>query len=196
MNLLRVVFASDIFGRTEDFERLAERVASVAASCAIIDPYHGKRQSFMDEEQAYGIFLQECGFDQYAERIEAVLEESPAPTIVVAFSAGASSAWKALDRHRSAGVELFVGFYPSQIRNSLDVVPSCPVTLIFPESEPHFDVGKVIEAVSRGNGVTCVQVPFRHGFMNPASANFNPLGAEQFAQALEGLVTNDSWNIV
>jgi dienelactone hydrolase len=191
---MRVVVASDIFGRTEAFERLAERVAPIAASCVIIDPYQGIRQSFADEEQAYGIFLRECGHDRYAGRIKAVLGESPAPTIVVAFSVGASSAWRALDRNMGTGVTHLVGFYPSQIRNSLDVVPSCPVTLIFPESEPHFDVGKVIETVSRINGVACVQVPFRHGFMNPASANFDPLGAEQFVNALEeGLGTITSW---
>ena len=178
---LQVVVITDIFGLTDDIIALAEK-----KSATVIDPYQGVHQSFTDEAQAYQTFIEQCGHDTYTDMIWSVIDSMSTGVKILSFSAGASAAWRLTERFSPGTIEHLIGFYPSQIRHHLDVNPNCPVTLIFPCKEDHFDVDKIIQSVSKSNAVRCIKTAWRHGFMNPLSDNYNEQAVTVFGNLVFG----------
>ncbi len=167
-----LVIITDIFGLTDDIIDLALTLKN--GHCAtIVDPYQGVRQTFANEAQAYQRFIEQCGHDAYVDKIFSVIDSLSTKVKILSFSAGASAAFRLTERFSPGTIEHLIGFYPSQIRHHLGVNPNCPVTLIFPCEEDHFDVDKVIQSVSKSNAVQCIKTTWRHGFMNPQSDNYN-----------------------
>lgn len=167
---MTLVLISDIFGRTAALETLAKQIDSRNHVC-IIDPYGGGCPDFESEEAAYSHFMNHIGIERYQEQIQTKLATRPGPFFIVAFSMGASALWISLSRSRFKGRA--IGYYGSQIRHYTHLEPSIPVTLVFPESEPHFDVPALVNTLSEQQTVTCQTLPYSHGFMNPWSVNFN-----------------------
>lgn len=165
---MNIIIIPEIYGKTAALEDLANSL-----DATIIDPYQGTAKSFVDEAQAYQCFIDECGHQAYTALVKSAIESIEGQVIVLGFSAGASAAWKATECFDDDKITHVIGFYPSQIRHHLDVKPACPVTMIFPQCESHFDVDQVIQSVSESAAVECVKTAFKHGFMNPLSTNYN-----------------------
>jgi len=174
-----VIIITDIYGVTDAVNTLREALCADAISAIVLDPYEGFIKNFASEKSAYQAFLQECGHQQYVAKVRDLLKGMPGKTVLLGFSAGASAAWKAVDILESK-VSHVIGFYPSQIRNHLDVEPLCPVTLVFPRYEQHFDVELCIAQIAKIEQVQCIQTEYLHGFMNPLSVNFNAQGRSFF----------------
>jgi len=174
-----VIILTDIYGVTEAVNTLKEELCADAVSVIVLDPYDGFIKNFADEKLAYQAFLQECGHQQYAAKVLDTLKGLQGQIVLLGFSAGASAAWKAVDLLESK-VSHVIGFYPSQIRNHLEVQPLCPVTLIFPRYEKHFNVESCIAQATKLEQVQCLQSEYLHGFMNPLSVNFNAQGSSYF----------------
>ena len=153
------------------------------------------------EKQAYNKFIHLCGHEKYAQKINKAIDEANQSNtideiILLGFSVGASAIWKAIGTDTfiktKAGCSIetqnkikhFVGFYSSQIRNNLELDPSCPTTLIFPKQEDHFDIDIVIENIIDKKMVTVFKVKALHGFMNPISKNYCKINAEAFNKIL------------
>lgn len=105
------------------------------------------------------------------------------------FSAGAAATYKALndfssDSEQMKTIRHLIGFYPGQIRHHLDITPGCPVTLVFPRSEQHFDLDKVIDSLAKKANIRCIRAPFAHGFMNPLSASYHKRAAAHYYRQL------------
>ena len=174
-----VIIITDVFGITDAVSTLREALCADAANVKVLDPYDGLIKNFANEKLAYQAFLQECGHPQYVAKVLDTLKGLQGQTVLLGFSAGASAAWKAVDLLES-NVSHVIGFYPSQIRNYLDVQPLCPVTLVFPSYEKHFDVELCIAQAAKLEQVQCIQSEYLHGFMNPLSVNFNAQGSSFF----------------
>ncbi|MFC3031207.1 hypothetical protein ACFOEE_01535 [Pseudoalteromonas fenneropenaei] len=174
---MTTLIVTDIFGNNKHVEGFASDLANDVSICA---PYSAC-QNFADlpEERVYDQFISLCGHDQYAQKVkDAIMRHQP--HTIIAFSAGAVAAWRALAALPVKRVSRLIGFYPSQIRNYLTLRPMCDVELLFPYDEPHFDVGQVISALDAVPAVHCVRTRYQHGFMNPLSLGYRPSAAAHY----------------
>ncbi|MCL6417678.1 dienelactone hydrolase family protein [Aestuariirhabdus sp. Z084] len=183
---MRVIVATDIFGRTPAIEALADTLASQAL-VEIVDPYDGCPCNFKNEQEAYRHYTSVCGHDAYLERVIGGINGSREPCVLVGFSAGASVLWRAIAQGIPMLVEHCIGFYPGQIRHHLDLQPNCPTTLVFPCYEQSFDVERAAQVLSAHEQVVCYQSVYKHGFMNPASLHYSVVEARRFGDLLEDL---------
>ena len=181
---MRVIIITDIFGLTEAVNTLENSLSEKMVYVTVVDPYDGEVKGFLNEQDAYDAFISQCGHSTYISHVKTAIELAEENVVLLGFSAGAAAAWKAIDDSYQKLVEHFVGFYPSQIRSHLDVVPGCPVTLVFPCKEEHFDICKVIDSLSALEMVFCFKTELYHGFMNPLSWNYSSSAAAVFNKAI------------
>lgn len=146
----------------------------------MVDPHHGTRKDYPDEDHAYAAFQAAGGMDAYVERCLEKILAGPAPRYLLGFSAGASALWKALGQVPEGTAERAQLFYGGQIRHFPDCQPACPVHLVFPAREALFSVEELMMVLQGRPRVTMERTPFLHGFMNPLSRNFEPPGLELF----------------
>jgi len=150
-------------------------------------PYQSAIKTLENESLYYQAYLDQCGHSQYVNKVIEDLINTPENTILITFSAGAAAAWKALDNlEQSTMVRIkhLIAFYPSQIRNYLDVEPQVPVSIIFPHKETHFELKEVISELSQKDKVMSIKTPWLHGFMNNQSKHFEDKTSLRFFQLL------------
>jgi len=177
---MHIIIITDIFGLTKDIDLLATSLSAEQVRVTVIDPYDGHKQTFIHEQAAYDTFITQYGHESYISAVKVAIESTNDEVVLLGFSAGASAAWKAIDRQANPLIKHCIGFYPSQIRNHLDVMPCCPVTLVFPCEEKHFEIDDVIAALSPLKQVNYIKTKYNHGFMNSLSANYSLIGATLF----------------
>tara|TARA_B100000508_G_scaffold64564_1_gene50627 strand:- start:5160 stop:5732 length:573 start_codon:yes stop_codon:yes gene_type:complete len=185
-NLKRVsmnyIIVSDIFGLTAPLMRLLD---IMQANTEVIDPYKGEMQPIDSEKYYYNKFINDCGHDNYVAKLLNVFNNLTEPTACIGFSAGASAAWRAQLLTGNPHLKKLIGFYPSQIRNHLDIAAKVPCTFIFPHTEMHFNVDEVISTLASKSQVTCNKTPFLHGFMNAYSTNYNVKAYDEYCALIK-----------
>ncbi len=169
---MKLIIASDIFGRTPALEQLADDLLRDKIKPVIIDPYNKKRMAFKSESEAYAFFMKNVGLKGYQHHLYTHIKYEKEALFLVGFSIGASAIWMGLAKNNLQGRAIC--FYGSQIRYYPDIEPTINTRLIFPEHEPGFNVTALIESVSIKQNVICSCMPYSHGFMNQLSDNFNP----------------------
>ncbi|KGJ87435.1 hypothetical protein [Colwellia psychrerythraea] len=180
---MSVILVSDVFGMTPALLKLKDSLAAKT----IVDPYHGECMGFKNEAEAYSYFITTVGFDSYLEKILKVIAQLDSKTTLIGFSVGASAVWR-LSLNNKMIKQAFC-FYGSQIRNFSEIEPCFKVTLIFPNSEPHFDVTALKDELSKRPNVTTTQVEYLHGFMNYCSSNFNKVGYKKHITLLQSIIS-------
>lgn len=179
---MNLIIVPDIFGWTPALSRLRQRLeislASVlpagnALSAEIVDPY-GDRRHFKDEALAYAHFTRRMDIPAYANLVSRRLRAQDGPVCLLGFSAGASALWYLSGEGGGRPVTRTLGFYGSQIRHFPDIMPRFDMHLVFPASEPHFEVDSLMGTLAGRTGLTCTRSRGGHGFMNPYSRNFDP----------------------
>ncbi|MGW8157569.1 MAG: hypothetical protein ACWGKN_03470 [Desulfoprunum sp.] len=183
---MRILVAADIFGTTEPLRTIAAQCNEWGHQAEIIGPY-ADAAWFDDEGRAYGFFLGQGGVAAYADKVRGHLEGRADMPVCIGFSAGAAALWQVVAAAGEA-VPLAVGFYGGQIRHAVTAAPRCPCLLIFPEDEPHFSVPGLISRLQGRPGVHCAAVPWRHGYMNRLSVNFDRGGYDRTMTWLEWLL--------
>jgi len=173
------IFITDIFGRTPEFENLAN---SVDGEFEIIDPYDGKLIVFADEAEAYTYFMNTVGLDNYCNMLMIKLKLIKTPTVLVGFSVGASVLWKNSDNLNMEFIKKIICFYGSQIRYHQEISPDIPVELVLPKFEPGFNIDKFAQNMSGKTNVNVYETNFLHGFMNSLSKNFNHAGYKNYIE--------------
>ncbi|MBW8183256.1 dienelactone hydrolase family protein [Shewanella nanhaiensis] len=181
---MKVILITDIFGVTEHLLQIQQGIARAGWACEVLDPYCGVGRQFMSESVAYESFMAECGHKPYCDLVISKLETADCPCVVIGFSAGASAAWKALDRLSPDAVSQLIGFYPSQIRHHLAVNPSVPVSLVFPAFESHFDLGAVMVSLAKKSLLMLSQTQYGHGFINFYSSAYHKFASSQYIDLL------------
>ncbi|WP_165742915.1 hypothetical protein [Pseudoalteromonas sp. Z9A6] len=178
---MNYLIVSDIYGLTPALSKLSQAISS---NLVIVDPYN-KIQAIESEKDSYNNFIQQCGHDKYTDKLLECFESLKVPTTCIAFSAGASAAWRAQLLTGNTHLKKLIGFYPSQIRNYLALDANVPCEFIFPESESHFNVDEVIKALSTKASVKCYKTNFLHSFMNEYSTNFNAQGLVKYSSYIK-----------
>lgn len=167
----KILVASDIFGMTEAFQRLAR---SLGAEPVLLCAHEDQALCLQSEAEAYERFMQTGGVGAYVHRMRAVLADDPAITALVGFSAGATAGWIAACSVEAQRLGTAVLFYGSRIRDHAALIPACPVRLIFAEHEDGFDPRPLVQGLAaRGIPAELVRGA-GHGFMNELSAKYSP----------------------
>jgi len=165
-----VLVASDIFGHTPALDRLTRELD--ADLIEVIDPYGGK-QTFLDEAEAHAFFSEHVGIPAYGKIIKKRLQKSYLPRILIGFSVGAAAIWHLSSDPAFAGIQKAFCFYGSQIRHHTEIQPEFDIHLIFPDSEPHFNLDLLMANLDDKPGIFCHKASGGHGFMNKLSFNFD-----------------------
>ncbi|KFN02595.1 dienelactone hydrolase family protein [Bacillus clarus] len=143
-----------------------------------------------EEEKAYTYFIQHVGFHYGKERIEEVittLSNSYTHIGIIGFSVGATIAWLCSD---NPNVNFIIGCYGSRIRDYLQLKPTCPTFLIFPEKEPNFSVSSLITTFKQLEHplLQIKQFPGEHGFLNPYTLKYNAQSTKQVYTILDSFL--------
>lgn len=189
---MKYLLISDIWGRTPELELLATKFSRLGET-EILDPYSGEFQGFSTEQQAYHYFTDNIGLESYANLLQNKLDSEHEPLCLIGFSVGASAIWLISKLYNQAKVAGALCLYSSQIRHSLHIEPDFPISLVFPQQEPHFDVNAVIETIenfSSAGNVSCTKLPYLHGFLNQCSPNVNQTGYQRFVESIEHFPAN------
>ncbi len=172
---MKVLIAADIFGHTPALDRLAGRLQ--ADTIKIVDPYDGSTR-FKNEAAAHAFFKDQVGVLAYSQKIADHLKSDHTktgrlPQALIGFSVGAAAIWCLSADPAFTGIQQAIGFYGSQIRHHTRLQPLFDTRLIWPRSEPHFDVDHLISDVDQTPKVSCHKTRGLHGFMNERSQNFD-----------------------
>jgi dienelactone hydrolase len=185
---MRILLAADIFGITGHLLEIAAGFGVAGNRCRTVGPYPAS-VCFADEDIAYAAFIEHGGVDSYTAKVLGHLADATGePLVCIGFSAGAAALWRALADPVAEGVCLAVCLYGSQIRNAVAVDPRCPCLLVFPEEEPHFSVAELIGCLQHRPRIRCATVPWRHGYMNGLSRNFDREGYTRTLAWLQSLL--------
>ncbi len=175
------ILVADIFGRTEALEKLA---SELSGDIEIFDPYNSERINFCSEEEAYTYFSSEVGLDVYTKQLSDRIKKLSRPTSLLGFSVGASAIWQLSNNPDLEVISDAILFYSSQIRYHAEITPLFPIQLIFPTTEKHFSVPKLISLLTQKHNVKIHRSEFLHGFMNTHSQNYDQIGYDQYMQIL------------
>ena len=177
-----VVVVADIFGRTPHLEECASWFARDAAPL-IVDPYCGSLRSFADEAEAHAAFQAERGLERLTDLVREAVAGVAGPVDLVGFSVGAAAVWRVAAEIPGPGRA--VCFYGSRIRDYPDLAPRRETLLVFPRSEPSFDVRALARSLRGRPNVRVLRTPWLHGFLNPLSVNFSPRASARLRNVLE-----------
>lgn len=172
-----ILIISDIFGVCESTDKLFALLVNEGHKVHLIDPYHGARQTFNNENEAYSNFIEYCGHEAYLTLGHQALMKYQ-PELVIGFSAGANVVWR-LCEFDQANNKNFICFYPTRIHKYLALEPTAFVKVVFPANEMSFDVAELIQVIDSKDNVESVATSFAHGFMNSRSTAFEKI-AEGF----------------
>lgn len=130
------------------------------------------------EAAAYAHYMR-IGFAAAAGQVAALAEslaDRHRRIYLVGYSAGATVAWLASGQEPFAGA---VGYYGSRIRDYLDIVPACPVLLLFPSHEDAFSVDTLARGLAAKERVRVHILPGRHGFADRYSPRYDRAAAAE-----------------
>jgi dienelactone hydrolase len=177
---MSVILVSDVFGVTPALLEIAKKLEA----CSIIDPYEGQIMKFQNEADAYSCFVKTVGIDNYLSILLNAVELIETPITLIGLSVGASVVWRLSEIQGQSLIKQAFCYYGSQIRNFSNIDPSFKVHLVFPSSEPHFDVVELENSLSTKNNVTTEKVKYLHGFMNYYSNNYSDSGYTEHIELL------------
>ena len=178
------ILVSDIFGKTPALEALGDELNANT----IVDPYAGEFMEFRNESDAYSFFVKNAGLDDYTSKLLEAIELTDCTSLLIGFSIGASAIWRISDKIPNGLVDRAICFYGAQIRNFADVIPKIEVELIFPCSEPHFDVLELQTRLSKTPNVKTSTAEYLHGFMNCYSKNYSQQAYQEQVDFLKRVV--------
>mgnify|MGYP006981146476 CR=1 FL=1 len=181
-----MLVACDIFGMSEAFLSFLKET-NIADHAVIASPYHGTKNHFETEQQAYQYFQQQGGIEAYVLGLSIILKKNTEIKHVVGFSAGAAALYKVVSQLPLINIKLTL-FYPGQIRHFLDKHPHSYCHIIFPVKEPNFSLLEVIKVLKLKPSVKVEQTIYQHGFMNKESLGFNQAAYSHYSQMLKKLV--------
>jgi dienelactone hydrolase len=176
---MRTLIVSDIFGCTENLKSFSSQFSG---EVKILSPYEVYDDfDTLHEQMMYERFIENLGHDAYADKVRETLINF-SPDFIIAFSAGATAAWRALAGTPLKRVQKMIAFYPGQIRNFTNLNPNCHVDIYFPELEKHFDLKPVIATLKAIPCLYVIKSRYKHGFMNALSENFNQEAFQHYSQ--------------
>ncbi|MHC1716032.1 MAG: dienelactone hydrolase family protein [Acidaminococcaceae bacterium] len=179
-----VIVLHEIYGINSHIIAICDKLAKYGFD--VIAPNllnQAKPFDYSEEEAAYNNFKEDIGFDQACSQIKELLnktKESYKNIYLLGFSAGATIAWLCSE---SSECDLVIGFYGSRIRDYLTIKPKCPVLLLFPSTEPSFDVDSLLQRLAQIENIEVSKIDGKHGFTDPFSPHYNRAAARKACMA-------------
>lgn len=131
------------------------------------------------QEEAYQHFMNNIGFDSAVKQVKQAIVRAKKQynkVYLSGYSAGATIAWLCSgEENMCSGI---IGYYGSRIRDYTDVVPKCPVLLIFADQEKSFDVDRLADSLKDKN-IDIHILSGKHGFCDPFSKSYCSYSAEE-----------------
>lgn len=177
---MSLILVSDVFGVTPALLEISEKLGT----CSIVDPYEGQLMGFENEAKAYSYFIKTVGLDNYLSHLLRAVESIEHQTTLIGFSVGAAITWRLSEISGTQFIKQAYCFYGSQIRNFTHIEPNFEMNLVFPKSEPHFDVVELQNILSLKAKVNAERVEYLHGFMNYHSTNYSHSGYTKYLDFL------------
>lgn len=176
--MAKLLILTDIFGKNYFSKELL-----AFDEYSILDPYEEESILFEDEYEAYSKYIKVCGHEKYLQKAkEFCLKENI--EIVIGFSAGGSVAFRLSDLNIPS-LKKIISFYPSQIRNHLEINPKVEVNIVFAKKEESFDVKELFKILNNKEKLKIEISDFEHGFMNKKSKNFDKKAFEKYKEVVE-----------
>lgn len=179
------LIATDIFGNTDALRQLVDYLPGESK---ILDPYDGKAITFSDEAQAYSVFNQQVGHDNYAESLRQEIKNTEGTFQLLGFSAGATACWRIAGEELNANLRQVICIYGSQIRYYGELKPTVPTTIVLPARENSFDITTHAQKLEKAPFTTLKRTPYLHGYMNKLSLNFDKDGYSKTLQWLKTIL--------
>lgn len=187
-----IVVLHEIYGLNDHIAGVCQHFAESGYDVICPDLLDGKPAfDYAREEEAYRYFFNYVGLEASVKKIAFLLrqEESAYRQIfLLGFSVGATIAWlcsadpiKCSDGFPYCGsfqkLNGVIGCYGSRIREYTQIIPKCPVLLLFPEEETSFDPHALQAKLSEKEKTALHILKGKHGFADPYSANYNEASA-------------------
>ena len=186
-----IVVLHEIYGINQHIEMVCKNFCE--AGYDIICPnLIDRKQAFKYEEQeeAYQHFMNHIGFDLAFQQVKQLIIQAKTQynhVFILGYSIGATIAWLCSNEENIC--DGILGYYGSRIRNLKNIIPKCPVLLIFPTEEKSFDVNELKDFLNKQN----VNVDFHilsghHGFSDPFSKSYFPQSFEEAERLVDSFI--------
>ena len=163
------IVAADVLGVTA---RLRALLGPYCGDAVYVSPWERDGCPYASEQQAHSALLAKHGIASYADKIAAAVGDAPA--FIVAFSVGASAAWRYAASGKAHPDSRATLFYGSRIRDYADLTPRFAINAVFAEREASFDPVPLVRRIASERVHANVAAGTAHGFMNPDSPNYAP----------------------
>lgn len=184
-----IIVVHEIYGVNEHMRSICQSFSDFDVICPNL--LEGAPFDYSEEAVAYCNFVDHIGFTNASNKIKNLLfelKDQYKKVYLIGFSIGATIAWLCSEEEYVDGI---VGYYGSRIRNYVDISPTCPTLLFFPQEEQAFNVDELIAKLDKKqieihkfNGV--------HGFSDPYSPNYHVESAQQaFSKVMDFI--NKTW---
>lgn len=186
-----VLVLHEIYGINEHMKEVCRNLAELGYDVVCPDLLDGKPSfSYEQQEEAYRYFLNFVGFESAVKKATFLLRQAEADykkIILVGYSVGATIAW--LCSEKNTNCNGMIGYYGSRIRKYLEVTPSCPMLLFFPEEEASFDPKELRSELIKKENVEVHILEGSHGFADPFSGKYNKQSAEEAEKITQAFMT-------
>lgn len=109
--------------------------------------------------------------------------------VILGFSAGGTVAWR-LSSLYLPNLKKIICFYPSLIRDYLQLKPKVNTNIVFAKYEDSFDTKQISNILLDKQNVEVEISSYNHGFMNKKSKNYNNIAFEKYLEKLKKMVFN------
>lgn len=176
-----IVLLHEIYG-VNAFMISMTQVFKDAGFDVVCPDYIGRVFAYEDSALAYQSFTEDVGFSVYhdIDKLIAHLKQEYEQVLLIGFSIGATIAWRCSENPDCDGV---IACYGSRIRDYMQVVPQCPVCLLFAEKDS-FPVSEIADRLRAKHSVQIHIYAAEHGFLDSFSPNYD---AEQAVYAFHDI---------
>jgi dienelactone hydrolase len=138
------------------------------------------------EDEAYSYFFDQVGFDAVKEKTATMIEAARRDykkVFLLGFSVGATAAWLCgtLDQK----VDGVICYYGSRIRDYQEVIPQCPVLLLWASNEKSFSVRKLSNVLEKNPRIHSCILKGKHGFADPFNKNYKEESAQKAREMMD-----------
>lgn len=182
-----IIVLHEIYGLNRHIEEVCKHFSQFG--CDIVCPdFIECTFDYSEHESAYRNFIDNIGFESGYKKIKQLTKEYKdryKNIFIIGFSIGATIAWLC-----SGSNDLYsgiIGVYGSRIRDYTNVIPKCPVMLVFPTNERSFDVGTLTDILEDKN-VEIHILEGKHGFADPYGKSYNNKSCEKLYALTENFI--------
>lgn len=174
-----IIVLHEIYGINEHMKTVCKEYSEAGYDIICPDLIKHKPFSYEQQEEAYRYYLDNIGFESAFAQVKKLMlrvRKQYRNVFILGYSVGATIAWMCSE---ATGLcDGVVGYYGSRIRDYMDVVPQCPVLLVFPNEEESFNVEETVGLLKEKKARVYI-FNAKHGFGDPFSGSYSMPKSEE-----------------